>query len=147
MSYLLAAQRLFAAADAVYPQFATHNAWTLAAIQHLAPAEARYEFQRLCGMGERLYALAQQTTPGLRPVRVYAPVGSDQELLPYLIRRLLENGANTSFVHQFLDRATPVEVLLADPLEALTHWLRQDSLCPAEPATPARAVSAMSVDC
>jgi RHH-type transcriptional regulator, proline utilization regulon repressor / proline dehydrogenase / delta 1-pyrroline-5-carboxylate dehydrogenase len=108
-SYLVCAQRLFAAGDVIYPQFATHNALTLAAVMALAPPGAVYEFQRLHGMGQALYGAVRADTPGLPPVRVYAPVGTHEELLPYLVRRLLENGANTSFVHHFLDKHIPVE--------------------------------------
>jgi RHH-type proline utilization regulon transcriptional repressor/proline dehydrogenase/delta 1-pyrroline-5-carboxylate dehydrogenase len=108
-SYLLCAQRLFDAGDCIYPQFATHNALTVAAIMALAPRDAQYEFQRLHGMGQALYEAADAEMPDLPPVRVYAPVGTHEELLPYLVRRLLENGANTSFVHHFLNKQIPVE--------------------------------------
>jgi len=108
-SYVVCVQRLFAAGDVLYAQFATHNALTIAAVAALAPRAARYEFQRLHGMGQALYAVVRAAQPGLAPVRVYAPVGTHQDLLPYLVRRLLENGANTSFVHHFLDKHIPVE--------------------------------------
>jgi RHH-type proline utilization regulon transcriptional repressor/proline dehydrogenase/delta 1-pyrroline-5-carboxylate dehydrogenase len=108
-SYLVCAQRLFDAGDCIYPQFATHNALTMAAMMALAPRDAQYEFQRLHGMGQALYEAAAAETPHLPPVRVYAPVGTHEELLPYLVRRLLENGANTSFVHHFLNKQIPVE--------------------------------------
>jgi RHH-type proline utilization regulon transcriptional repressor/proline dehydrogenase/delta 1-pyrroline-5-carboxylate dehydrogenase len=108
-SYLVCVRRLFAASDVIYPQFATHNALTVAAVAALAPVGARYEFQRLHGMGQALYAVVRAERPQLAPVRVYAPVGTHQELLPYLVRRLLENGANTSFVHHFLNKRIPVE--------------------------------------
>ena len=118
-SYLQCVQVLFAAGDAIYPQFATHNAFTVAAVLALAPAGARYEFQRLHGMGEALYAAARAELPELPPVRVYAPVGSHEDLLPYLVRRLLENGANSSFVHQFLNPEMPVADVVRDPLTSL----------------------------
>src|SRR5204863_4071320 len=102
-----------------HPQFATHNAYTVAAVLELAPASAAYEFQRLHGMGEALYEAARAEVPALPPVRVYAPVGGFTELLPYLVRRLLENGANSSFVHQIADPAVPVDALVADPVAAL----------------------------
>ncbi|MGH7058489.1 MAG: proline dehydrogenase family protein, partial [Acetobacteraceae bacterium] len=108
-SYLVCAQRLFAAPDVIYPQFATHNAMTVAAVLATAPRGAVYEFQRLHGMGQALYEAVRADTPELAPIRVYAPVGTHEELLPYLVRRLLENGANTSFVHHFLNADIPVE--------------------------------------
>jgi len=127
-SYLECVQHLFAARDVLYPQFATHNAYTVAAVLELAPPGARYEFQRLHGMGEALYAAARAELPDLPPVRVYAPVGTHEELLPYLVRRLLENGANTSFVHQFMNPQIPVEEVVRDPVTSLA----------AEPARPSR---------
>jgi RHH-type proline utilization regulon transcriptional repressor/proline dehydrogenase/delta 1-pyrroline-5-carboxylate dehydrogenase len=118
LSYLACARALLRAPDAFYPQFATHNAVTVAAVRALASlaGDPAYEFQRLHGMGEALY-LAQPDDAAV--VRVYAPVGAHQELLPYLIRRLLENGANTSFVHAFLDADNPVEAVARDPFETL----------------------------
>jgi RHH-type proline utilization regulon transcriptional repressor/proline dehydrogenase/delta 1-pyrroline-5-carboxylate dehydrogenase len=118
-SYLVCAQRLFAANDVIYPQFATHNAYTIAAVLDFAPAGATYEFQRLHGMGELLYEAVRAEVPKLPPVRVYAPVGTHEDLLPYLVRRLLENGANTSFVHQFLNPQIPVEQVVRDPIASL----------------------------
>jgi len=119
-SYIVCAQRLFAAGDVLYPQFATHNAFTIAAVLDSAPAGASYEFQRLHGMGELLYDAVRADVRALPPVRVYAPVGTHEDLLPYLVRRLLENGANTSFVHQFLNPEIPVEQVVRDPISALT---------------------------
>ena len=119
LSYLACAQALIRAAPALYPQFATHNAHTLAAVRTQAgQAGLPVEFQRLHGMGEALYEAAQARY-GAFPLRVYAPVGSHEDLLPYLVRRLLENGANTSFVHALLDERTPVEKVVADPVEAV----------------------------
>ncbi len=118
-SYLQCVRILFAAADVIYPQFATHNAFTVAAVLALAPANAQYEFQRLHGMGEALYAAARAEVSTLAPVRVYAPVGTHEDLLPYLVRRLLENGANSSFVHQFLNPDLPVEQVVRDPIASL----------------------------
>ena len=118
-SYLECVQHLFAARESIYPQFATHNAYTVAAVLELAPQGAHYEFQRLHGMGEALYEAARAEIPALPPVRVYAPVGTHEELLPYLVRRLLENGANSSFVHQFLNPQIPVEQVVRDPLSSL----------------------------
>jgi RHH-type transcriptional regulator, proline utilization regulon repressor / proline dehydrogenase / delta 1-pyrroline-5-carboxylate dehydrogenase len=120
-SYLVCAQRLFAAADVLYPQFATHNAFTIAAVIGLAPPRTAYEFQRLHGMGEVLYETVRADVPNLAPVRVYAPVGTHEDLLPYLVRRLLENGANSSFVHQFLDSGIPVEQVVQDPVAMLVQ--------------------------
>jgi RHH-type proline utilization regulon transcriptional repressor/proline dehydrogenase/delta 1-pyrroline-5-carboxylate dehydrogenase len=118
VSYLTCAKALIVAGPGIYPQFATHNAHTLAAIDLMAKAAGRtdYEFQRLHGMGGPLYAAAGRE----RAVRVYAPVGAHQDLLPYLVRRLLENGANTSFVHSFLDEDVPAERIAADPYVGLT---------------------------
>ena len=118
-SYLECAQHLFAMRDGLYAQFATHNAYTVAAVLELAPPGAAYEFQRLHGMGEALYAAARAEVPGLPPVRVYAPVGTHEDLLPYLVRRLLENGANSSFVHQFMNPQIPVEQVVRDPISSL----------------------------
>ncbi len=123
VSYLAAARQLLAAPDAVYPQFATHNAHTLAAIATLAGDDAergRYEFQCLHGMGEPLYAevVAPRADGGLgRPCRIYAPVGTHETLLAYLVRRLLENGANTSFVNRIADPDIDIDELVADPVE------------------------------
>jgi RHH-type proline utilization regulon transcriptional repressor/proline dehydrogenase/delta 1-pyrroline-5-carboxylate dehydrogenase len=119
-SYLECARHLFAAGATIYPQFATHNAYTVAAVLELAPAGATYEFQRLHGMGEALYEAARAEVPTLAPVRVYAPVGTHEDLLPYLVRRLLENGANSSFVHQFMNPQIPVEQVVRDPISSLS---------------------------
>jgi RHH-type transcriptional regulator, proline utilization regulon repressor / proline dehydrogenase / delta 1-pyrroline-5-carboxylate dehydrogenase len=132
-SYLVCAQRLLAANDVIFPQFATHNAFTVAAVLELAPATARYEFQRLHGMGELLFDAARADVSRLPPVRAYAPVGTHEDLLPYLVRRLLENGANTSFVHQFLNPQVPVEQVVSDPLSALNQTSRQPNALIREP--------------
>jgi RHH-type proline utilization regulon transcriptional repressor/proline dehydrogenase/delta 1-pyrroline-5-carboxylate dehydrogenase len=119
LAYLVCADRLLAAPEAFHPQFATHNAHTVAAVEALAQARDNhdYEFQCLHGMGETLY----DAVVAEHPCRIYAPVGSHQALLPYLVRRLLENGANTSFVNQLADPSVSLDALLADPLEqALT---------------------------
>jgi len=118
VSYLACARKMLSAPEAVYPQFATHNALTLATIRAMAGDDFKprqYEFQCLHGMGVPLYSLVLDQGRAARPARVYAPVGSHETLLPYLVRRLLENGANTSFVHQVADDATPIEALLQDP--------------------------------
>ncbi|WP_144157313.1 trifunctional transcriptional regulator/proline dehydrogenase/L-glutamate gamma-semialdehyde dehydrogenase [Paraburkholderia sp. BCC1885] len=123
VSYLACAKKLLGAPDAVYPQFATHNAHTLSAIYHLAGQNyypGQYEFQCLHGMGEPLY---EEVTGPLsagklnRPCRVYAPVGTHETLLAYLVRRLLENGANTSFVNRIADENVAIKDLVADPVE------------------------------
>ena len=119
LSYLVCARALLSAAPFLYGQFATHNAHTLAAVRLMATqAGLSPEFQRLHGMGEALYAGARERY-GSFPLRVYAPVGSHEDLLPYLVRRLLENGANTSFVHALLDERTPVEKVVSDPIDAI----------------------------
>ncbi len=117
--YLACAKRLLARRDVVFPQFATHNAHTLAAIYHMAGPDFQigdYEFQCLHGMGETLYGHVVGQKNLNRPCRIYAPVGTHETLLAYLVRRLLENGANTSFVHQLVDKNIPIEELIADPV-------------------------------
>ena len=121
-SYIACVRALLAAHDRFYPQFATHNAHTLAAVQAIAHTNRDFEFQRLHGMGEALYEFYSDATHprGLgAPARIYAPVGSHEDLLAYLIRRLLENGANTSFVHRLANEEAPVEKLTADPVARL----------------------------
>jgi RHH-type transcriptional regulator, proline utilization regulon repressor / proline dehydrogenase / delta 1-pyrroline-5-carboxylate dehydrogenase len=120
VSYLACAKMLLGAADAVYPQFATHNAHTLSAIYHLAGANyypGQYEFQCLHGMGEPLYEEVTGRDKLNRPCRVYAPVGTHETLLAYLVRRLLENGANTSFVNRIADENIAINDLIADPVD------------------------------
>src|SRR5258707_13039431 len=116
VSYLACARRLLAEPGAFFPQFATHNAHTLAAILELAGERRDYEFQRLHGMGEALYEQIVGPERMDRPCRVYAPVGSHEDLLPYLVRRLLENGANTPFVNRIIDEAQPIDEIIADPV-------------------------------
>ena len=116
VSYLACAGRLFSHADVIYPQFATHNAHSIASVLELAPAGADYEFQRLHGMGRLLYAEAARKIGKFPRVRVYAPVGEHKDLLAYLVRRLLENGANTSFVNRFMDEQVPVAEIVRDPI-------------------------------
>ncbi len=121
VSYLACARHLLAGGCAFYPQFATHNAQTLAAIIELADGRDDYEFQRLHGMGEALYQELNARDQGAVSCRVYAPVGSHNDLLPYLVRRLLENGANTSFVNQILDKEVALDDLVADPVTRLAE--------------------------
>jgi RHH-type proline utilization regulon transcriptional repressor/proline dehydrogenase/delta 1-pyrroline-5-carboxylate dehydrogenase len=121
VSYIACAKRLLDAPDAVFPQFATHNALTLATIHAMAGVNfyaGQYEFQCLHGMGEPLYNQIVGAGRDARPCRVYAPVGSHETLLAYLVRRLLENGANTSFVNQIADASVSVDQLIADPVAA-----------------------------
>ena len=118
VSYLACARRLLDGGDAFYPQFATHNAHTIASIVELAGARRDLEFQRLHGMAEALYGPMIAADNAIA-CRVYAPVGSHNDLLPYLVRRLLENGANTSFVNQLMDESIPIERLVEDPVRRL----------------------------
>ena len=121
VSYLACAGQLFKHDDAILPQFATHNAHSIASILELAPNGAVYEFQRLHGMGTLLYAEAARQVTNFPRVRVYAPVGEHKDLLAYLVRRLLENGANTSFVNRFMDDGVPVVDIVRDPITELEH--------------------------
>jgi len=116
VSYLACVRHILEAPDAFYPQFATHNARTLATIYAMADEHPGYEFQRLHGMGDNLYNEILADEQMSIPCRIYAPVGCYEDLLPYLVRRLLENGANTSFVNSIEDENIPVEVLVADPV-------------------------------
>ncbi|MGS0741735.1 trifunctional transcriptional regulator/proline dehydrogenase/L-glutamate gamma-semialdehyde dehydrogenase [Glaciimonas sp. GG7] len=120
VSYLACAQKLLTVTDVIYPQFATHNAHTLATIYSWAQEKGitDYEFQCLHGMGETLYDQVVGKDNLDKPCRIYAPVGSHQTLLAYLVRRLLENGANSSFVNQIVDENVSIDMLIADPLEA-----------------------------
>ncbi|KAF6668739.1 trifunctional transcriptional regulator/proline dehydrogenase/L-glutamate gamma-semialdehyde dehydrogenase [Pantoea sp. EKM101V] len=125
ISYLACARKLLSVPNLIYPQFATHNAHTLAAIYQLAGNNyypGQYEFQCLHGMGEPLYEqVVGKVADGKlnRPCRIYAPVGTHETLLAYLVRRLLENGANTSFVNRIADTSLPIDELVADPVLAV----------------------------
>ncbi|EKM5720925.1 trifunctional transcriptional regulator/proline dehydrogenase/L-glutamate gamma-semialdehyde dehydrogenase [Enterobacter cloacae] len=132
VSYLACAKKLLGVPNLIYPQFATHNAHTLAAIYTLAGQNyypGQYEFQCLHGMGEPLY---EQVTGKVaegklnRPCRIYAPVGTHETLLAYLVRRLLENGANTSFVNRIADTTLPLDELVADPVQAVEKMAAQE---------------------
>jgi len=116
VSYLACARRMLEASDTIYPQFATHNAQTVAYVLEVA-GDKRYEFQRLHGMGEALYGQLTKPDGTGVPCRIYAPVGSHEELLPYLVRRLLENGANSSFVNRIQDEKLPIEEMVMDPVQ------------------------------
>ncbi len=118
VSYLACARRLLDGGDLFWPQFATHNAHTLAWVLEVAGNRRAFELQKLHGMGDALYRRLAGGRAGVA-TRVYAPVGAHADLLPYLVRRLLENGANSSFVHRVLDPATSLEDLVADPIARL----------------------------
>ena len=131
VAYLVCAKKLLAAPDAVFPQFATHNAHTLAAIHALAgPAytPSQYEFQCLHGMGEPLYEQIVGNGAGQRPCRIYAPVGTHETLLAYLVRRLLENGANSSFVNRIADEDIALETLVEDPVRTVREMAAHDGV-------------------
>ncbi|WP_119344152.1 bifunctional proline dehydrogenase/L-glutamate gamma-semialdehyde dehydrogenase PutA [Facilibium subflavum] len=117
VSYQACVKKLFANTTHIYPQFATHNAYTTAMIIELAGEYRDFEFQCLHGMGDALYDHVVGEKHFNIPCRIYAPVGTYKHLLPYLVRRLLENGANSSFVHRIVDAQTPIEDLVEDPVE------------------------------
>jgi RHH-type proline utilization regulon transcriptional repressor/proline dehydrogenase/delta 1-pyrroline-5-carboxylate dehydrogenase len=119
VSYLACAERLFRHRDVIYPMFATHNAHTIAAVMELCPPGAKFEFQRLHGMGALLHDEARRQIEGFPRVRAYAPVGQHEDLLSYLVRRLLENGANSSFVNRFMNESVPVDTVVEDPIAIL----------------------------
>ena len=143
VAYLAAAKALLARPDCFYPQFATHNAHSIAAIAELA-GNRPYEFQRLYGMGQALHREVVHPEALGKPCRIYAPVGGHQDLLAYLVRRLLENGANTSFVNRLADDEAPIAAIVGDPVEkaaALTE--KANPLIPPPPKlyAPARKSS------
>lgn len=112
VSYLACANKILQLPACFYPQFATHNALSVAAIEAIA-GSTPYEFQKLFGMGNKLYESVTQD----HACRIYAPIGEHQDLLAYLIRRLLENGANSSFIHLLMDKNIPIETVLGNPIE------------------------------
>lgn len=123
VSYLACAKLLLSAQDAIYPGFATHNAYSAAAILWMTKGKnARYEFQNLQGMGGPLHDVLIDKNKFGADSRIYAPVGRHEDLLPYLVRRLLENGANTSFVHQIADPDVPVSELVECPVKKVMEW-------------------------
>ncbi|NIF82896.1 trifunctional transcriptional regulator/proline dehydrogenase/L-glutamate gamma-semialdehyde dehydrogenase [Comamonas sp. Tr-654] len=134
VAYIACARKLLAAPDAVYPQFATHNAQTVASIESLASAfpysVGSYEFQCLHGMGEPLYrhVVEAEDKAARRPCRIYAPVGTHETLLAYLVRRLLENGANSSFVHRIANPDWPISDLIASPADQVLAESQFDAL-------------------
>ena len=117
ISYIANARKLLGMTDRIYPQFATHNAHTVSAILHMADKDQPFEFQRLHGMGETLHQIVRDRQK--TRCRIYAPVGAHRDLLAYLVRRLLENGANSSFVNQIVDENVPPEDVAADPFDAV----------------------------
>ncbi len=117
VSYICCAAKLLRMTDRIYPQFATHNAHTVAAVLEMADDVRSFEFQRLHGMGEALHETVKADS-GSR-CRIYAPVGAHRDLLAYLVRRLLENGANSSFVNQIVDETVPAGLVAADPFQTL----------------------------
>lgn len=121
ISYLACVRRLFDEPERFYPQFATHNAHTIASVVAYAKGNTDYEFQRLHGMGQALYEEVIGVNGLGRPARIYAPVGGHEDLLAYLARRLLENGSNTSFVHRLADDEAPLETIIADPMERMLN--------------------------
>jgi RHH-type proline utilization regulon transcriptional repressor/proline dehydrogenase/delta 1-pyrroline-5-carboxylate dehydrogenase len=123
VSFIACARRVLSRRREFYPQFATHNAHTIAMITELAGDRLDYEFQRLHGMGEDLYGEVMNNPQFNHACRVYAPVGSHEDLLPYLVRRLLENGSNTSFVNRIVDEKLPVEKVAEDPIERVRATL------------------------
>ncbi|WP_408642941.1 trifunctional transcriptional regulator/proline dehydrogenase/L-glutamate gamma-semialdehyde dehydrogenase [Acidovorax bellezanensis] len=144
LSYLACARQLLAAPQQIYPQFATHNAHTMAAIYMLAdPARyysGQYEFQCLHGMGEPLYEqVVGRSEDGKlgRPCRIYAPVGTHETLLAYLVRRLLENGANTSFVNRIADPGISIAALVEDPVQAVARMADEEG----QPGLPHPAIA------
>jgi RHH-type proline utilization regulon transcriptional repressor/proline dehydrogenase/delta 1-pyrroline-5-carboxylate dehydrogenase len=119
-SYIACTRTVMEARDAIYPQFATHNAHTLSVVEVLSGGKGEFEYQRLHGMGDALYDLYRESKQSAAaPTRIYAPVGTHEDLLAYLVRRLLENGANTSFVNRMADDEAPIEALIADPVTQL----------------------------
>lgn len=122
VSYIANARKLLGMTDRIYPQFATHNAHTVNAILLMAQPDQPYEFQRLHGMGETLHQMVLEQNH--TKCRIYAPVGAHHDLLAYLVRRLLENGANSSFVNQIVDEDVPPEVVAADPFDMIADVTR-----------------------
>ncbi|KTC97997.1 bifunctional proline dehydrogenase/L-glutamate gamma-semialdehyde dehydrogenase PutA [Legionella erythra] len=145
VSFQACAKKLLTMTDAIYPQFATHNAYSVAMILNIVGNYRDFEFQCLHGMGKELY---EQIVPAKRlgiPCRIYAPVGSHEDLLPYLVRRLLENGANSSFVNRIVDEKAPISTLVEDPVSKANQLLgkiNQNIPLPSAIFTPERKNSA-----
>ncbi len=149
LSWLVCAAALLENDGWLAPQFATHNAHSVASVMGMAAKGAAFEFQRLHGMGELLYRVAGEHYPELPPVRTYAPVGGHEQLVSYLVRRLLENGANSSFVNRFLNARYPVDEVVTDPfvevrsLDAVRH---PDIALPASLFAPRRNALSLDLD-
>ncbi len=126
ISYIACARQMLRHDDVFYPQFATHNALTVASILEMAAPGQRYEFQRLHGMGGALYDYLLADDAFAVPCRIYAPIGVHKDLLAYLVRRLLENGANSSFINQLGDKAISSDQIIADPVELARRWLEEE---------------------
>ncbi len=148
-SYLACARALLALPERIFPQFATHNAQTLSAIEAFAGKNRKFEFQRLHGMGEALYelygAIVRPSRVGAA-TRIYAPVGSHEDLLAYLVRRLLENGANTSFINRLANDKAPIEEIIADPVkpeEMFPDRRNSSGVLLSDPGAAGRLISAM----
>jgi RHH-type proline utilization regulon transcriptional repressor/proline dehydrogenase/delta 1-pyrroline-5-carboxylate dehydrogenase len=123
VAYLACARIILEQGHELYPQFASHNAHTVAAVWHMAKKYRReFEFQRLHGMGEELYSQVTDAAGLNAPCRVYAPVGNHEDLLPYLVRRLLENGSNTSFVNRIVNENEPIDSIVADPVRSVDAY-------------------------
>ncbi len=147
VSFQACAKKLLTMTDAIYPQFATHNAYSVAMILNLVGDYRDFEFQCLHGMGNELYEQIVPIHPNI-PCRIYAPVGSHEDLLPYLVRRLLENGANSSFVNRIVDDKTPITELIEDPsskARLLLGKINQNIPLPASIFLPERK-NALGVD-
>jgi len=123
VSFQACAKKLLTYTDVIYPQFATHNAYSVAMILEMVGSYRDFEFQCLHGMGKELYEQIVPTNKLGIPCRIYAPVGSHEDLLPYLVRRLLENGANSSFVNRIIDESQPVDTLIEDPIVVAKRYL------------------------
>src|SRR3990167_9561219 len=145
LSFQACAKKILTMTDVIYPQFATHNAYTVAMILNLVGDYRDFEFQCLHGMGTELYEqIVPKNLIGI-PCRIYAPVGSHEDLLPYLVRRLLENGANSSFVNRIIDEQTPIENLILNPVirsKELLETLNLNVPAPAALFMPQRRNSA-----
>lgn len=149
LAWLVSAGALLESDGWLLPQFATHNAHSLASVMAMAPKGALFEFQRLHGMGELLYRVAAEQYPDLPPVRTYAPVGGHENLVSYLVRRLLENGANSSFVNRFLNERYPVEEVVTDPfveVRGLDQTRHPDIALPADLFAPRRNSRALDLE-
>ncbi|NRA89114.1 MAG: bifunctional proline dehydrogenase/L-glutamate gamma-semialdehyde dehydrogenase PutA, partial [Rhizobiales bacterium] len=136
VSYICCAQQLLNMTDRIYPQFATHNAHSVAAILELASDKQSFEFQRLHGMGEGLHEILVDREK--TRCRIYAPVGTHKDLLAYLVRRLLENGANSSFVNQIIDTSVSAEIIAADPIDTINEMVASTIKHPTDLFQPER---------